>query len=357
MNDIRVLFRAEASNTLGLGHLMRCIALASSMPASWARTLVIKAQPPESVRTIIPEDWHVVSLPVDVRPEEDARLTADAATRMNANIVVTDLCHQDMLKESNALAAYHGQLRANMAAKLISIGDCRVPRYASDLAIVPYDCPGPAGFDQNERILTGLNYYICRPEFTEAAAAYREIAGEGRRILVCIGGSDPLGATAMVAKALAGEGFDGIEARLIVGAGASEGLFAEVEEICCGREGLSVCRHAENISADLSWADLAVLGEGLTKFEAALVGTPSLIISQFDHDSEVVRRFYAYGTAKYAGPVDELTVPDLAREILTLLGDTGARRTQSLAGRKLLDGHGAQRIVAEMQKLTNEATA
>jgi UDP-2,4-diacetamido-2,4,6-trideoxy-beta-L-altropyranose hydrolase len=356
MNDIRVLFRAEASNTLGLGHLMRCLALASSMPASWARCLVMMARPSESVLSVIPEDWHVVSLPVDARPKDDARLTAAAATRLNANIVVTDLCHQDMLKEPNALAAYHGQLRANMAARLISIGDCRVPRYASDLAIVPYDCPGPAGFDEDERILTGLNYYICRPEFAEAAAADREIGGEGCRILVCIGGSDPLGATAMVAKALSGEGFDGVEARLIVGAGASDGLFAEVKEICRGREGLSVRRHAENICADLCWADLAVLGEGLTKFEAALVGTPSLIISQFDHDSEVVRRFYAYGTAKYAGRVDELTAADIAREILTLLDDADARRTQSLAGRKLLDGHGAQRIVAEMQKLTSEAT-
>jgi spore coat polysaccharide biosynthesis predicted glycosyltransferase SpsG len=98
------------------------------------------------------------------------------------------------------------------------------------------------------------------------------------------------------------------------------------------------------------WADLSITGEGFVKYEAAITGTPNLMISQFDHDSLPIQSFLKIGSAKYLGPGENLSEHDIAAAIDTLLNDFEARSALSKAGKKALDGRGIERIFNEILK-------
>lgn len=345
----RALFRAEASAGDGLGHMVRCLGMAEGMLLDGPPAFALRTQPGwrEATGPLADAGWNVHELDPDLSDEDDAGATAALARQLKSDLVITDLCHQKFLEDPERLARYHTKLRQEGAPFVLSIEDCRMTRFTSNAAIIPYDCP--PGQAQREtangcRLYEGLEYYICRKEFTEAARAPREIHFPARHILVSVGGGDPTGLTIKIAKAIMSLGDQSLEFRIFLGLGADD----KVHAATAGHPGAEVRPYTDDMAGEMLWADLLITGEGLTRFEAALTGTPSLTISQFEHDSDVLKYFYGRGTTRYAGAGDALSVSDLASLIQSLLDDKDARAEQSRTGKEILDGRGMERIAAEI---------
>ena len=77
------------------------------------------------------------------------------------------------------------------------------------------------------------------------------------------------------------------------------------------------------------------------RFEAAITGTPSITISQFEHDSDVLARFYAAGTTRHAGLGASLEPGNCRMGSESLAQDPKHRRDQMQRGMALYDGLGA----------------
>ena len=97
-------------------------------------------------------------------------------------------------------------------------------------------------------------------------------------------------------------------------------------------------------------SDLAITSGGLTKYETAVTGTPSIIISHFDREAAAAKEFEKGGTTLHLGLVSEVDEEDIVRAIERLLEDYALRVDMSQKGRNLVDGKGVERITAEIPR-------
>jgi spore coat polysaccharide biosynthesis predicted glycosyltransferase SpsG len=155
------------------------------------------------------------------------------------------------------------------------------------------------------------------------------------RVLLCFGGSDPHDVTARLGVALAADPRWSLD--LVVGPdyrGAAEA------------RGLTLMREPPDLAGLLGAADLAVLGAGTMKFEAAALGTPAILVAITDDQLPVGPPFAATGAATWAGDgrlVDPARVVEL---LAALVLDPGRRAVMARRGREIVPGDGARRIVA-----------
>lgn len=346
----RIAFRADVSPAIGMGHLMRCLSLSRRMDVSGGCVLVTKSDDRNDgmVAPVENEGWVIERLASNLSDEMDAEATAATADRVGADLVVTDLCSRAFIDRPYRLSAYHAALRKNLTQPLLTIEDCRMLSFTSDVAVVPYECGNGRLADRAVaacRLYAGAEFYIC----DDRLALWREqrvIRPRAERILVALGGSDPLGIAIVVAGALGDASEEEYDVRVVIGHGLDACQRAKLEGIAVAHQGIDTIDFSDDIGEHLIWADIAILGEGLIRFEAAITGTPSITISQFEHDSDVLKRFYAAGTTDYLGAAQALTPDQIRAKISDLARDPEQRRKQSEAGMKLYDGKGSERIAA-----------
>lgn len=348
-----IVFRADASQILGIGHMMRCLSFAESLPVSVAPFLVMRnsADWGKVTEPLIAKGWGIHPLPADVEDKTDAMETARLTQEIGARLLVTDLCHRETLKDPMRLVRYHRALRAYGAPFVLSIEDSRMIGFTSNVAVIwnsgnKHELTGAALDDC--RVMVGLRYFICHPQIAAAGRGKRAIREEASRVLVSIGGSDPKGITAKVARALASLPDITVEAKIVLGTAATSELWQKVEKACDSASGLTSLKFTDSMATLLQWADIAITGEGLVKYEAAITGTPSLMISQFDHDSQPIREFIQLGCARYLGSGDKLSEADIADAVTELLTDSVGRAALSRAGKTAVDGRGMERIFSEV---------
>jgi spore coat polysaccharide biosynthesis predicted glycosyltransferase SpsG len=155
-------------------------------------------------------------------------------------------------------------------------------------------------------------------------------------VLLCFGGSDPADVTARVGRRLASDP----RWRLEVVVGPDYRGTAEAT-------GLGVIREPADLVERLVRADVAVIGAGTMKFEAAALGVPAVLVAVADDQVPVGPRFAAAGAAVWMGDGRHIDPEALAECVAAVAGDEVRRATMSRRGPEVVPGDGARRIVAE----------
>jgi spore coat polysaccharide biosynthesis predicted glycosyltransferase SpsG len=97
-------------------------------------------------------------------------------------------------------------------------------------------------------------------------------------------------------------------------------------------------------------ASVAVVGGGVSLYEACAHGTPAVGVPVVAAQRPTVSAFVARGAAR--GIVRGRVRADaVAAECVTLLTDATLRRQQARLGRRLIDGRGAFRAAAAVRRL------
>lgn len=182
-----------------------------------------------------------------------------------------------------------------------------------------------------------------RSEFQEIHRRTRATKNEVQELLVTQGGSDTYGFTPRIIRAL--EKMVGRPHCTVV-IGPAFRHQAELQEAMQGSElDLTVVRDACNMG-ELMWnADLAITAGGLSMFELACVGTPSLVICAEPFEVETAARLEKAGgvvNLGFGGTLDYTRLPAL---VDALAEDAEVRGTMSHCGKQLVDGKGCERIV------------
>ena len=217
------------------------------------------------------------------------------------------------------------------------------------------------GTGDAQLVLAGYDYVPISAEVrrhrssaagASAAAASTERApaaappGHARRprILVCFGGSDPADVTARIVPALASLDVD-VEA--VVGPsyrGDTAGW------------SVPVYRDPPDLVERLVAADLALLGAGTMKFEAACLARPMALLAVSDDQPPVGTAFAATGAARYLGDGRTIDPGDVVAALAALLADPPARAELGRTAAGVIDGNGADRIAAAIERLDQPAT-
>ncbi|MGQ0662586.1 MAG: UDP-2,4-diacetamido-2,4,6-trideoxy-beta-L-altropyranose hydrolase [Pseudomonadota bacterium] len=333
------VFRADAGERIGAGHVMRCLALAEGLGAVGWRCGFAVAPGTLEVAPALARSGHEILL---LDGEEREEPQALAWRWPGAALLVVDHYRRD--------ATFERSCRP-WAARILVIDDLAdrphccdglidsaLGRMASDYApLVASGC----------RLFLGPDYAPLRPQFARArprALARRRRAGPVRRILVGLGATDPDNMTAQVLDALARTAIEA-DIDIVLGSAAPHlKAVAELARALPKRASLRV--DIEDMAGLMADADLAIGAAGSSAWERCCLGLPSALIVLGADQAHGARELDRRGAARLLGRPADLDRGALAATLHALARDQAGRAAMSEHAAALCDGEGRRRIVA-----------
>lgn len=198
------------------------------------------------------------------------------------------------------------------------------------------------------RYLIGPSYALIRPQF--AASPWRN--PQARRLAVIIGSGERARTWAIE---LANNGLDGIaldSIDLVVGAS-----FSDPDALRRGLEmrGIAVNAHqgldARRLADLMANSTIALMTGGMIVYEALAVGLPAVVFPNVANLIPEVNWFATRGYVRDLGYEAAMDMECVRTNLVSLLSDRDAAVAQSVAGRRLVDGLGMQRVAKAIDEL------
>jgi len=215
-----------------------------------------------------------------------------------------------------------------------------------DMLIIPY-------FQKREikkkkkNILIGSKYAMLEKRYSYLKKSI--ISKNVEKVLLSCGGADPNQDTLKVLMAL--NSFNKkLKVKVIIGPFFSKKLISNIKILSKSfAHSISLIENETNLKKYFTWCDLAITSSGLTKYELAACGVPSISIA-LDYQSEefnkVMQRKNILVNANY-----DISLVKLKYLINNLMINYKKRLNISRTAQKLVDGNGLQRVVNAIEKL------
>lgn len=335
-----LVIRADAGRSIGAGHVIRCLALAQAWHDRGGQAIFV------SSCAGTPLGKYLESEGFPVEPAEgEAGSTIDAGRCVEmlrsygaAWLVADGYCFggdfQHRVKESGD--------------RLILIDDygC-LDAYDAEVVLNQNPSAEACLYPEGPRLLLGTRYALLRRQFLRYRNTRRRINPDCRRILVTLGAADPENITARALGALNGIIEDRLEIRVVISAANPHADELErVAEDSAHR--VSLEREVREMEELMVWADLAVSAGGSTCWELAFLGLPNIILVLAENQRRSAEAVHDLGVSINLGPVRGVRLEELVCQLDRLRKNPELRRAMSEQGCLLVDGRGADRVVAEL---------
>jgi UDP-2,4-diacetamido-2,4,6-trideoxy-beta-L-altropyranose hydrolase len=322
------VFRADASATVGAGHVMRCLTLARRLAEEGWRFAFASAP---GTPAAVPE-LAGVELSEAVEPGAMALRWPGGC-----DLLVVD---------SYALGRDFERACRPWARRILAIDDAPSRPHDADLLLdqtlgrAPADYAGlvPPGC----AVLAGTPYALLRPGFAAArpaALGRRAAGGPARRLLVSLGQGDPDDATGLVLDGVAEAALD-LEVDVVMGAAAPHLESVRRRAARVGARVLVSVADMDRLSAE---ADIALGAGGVTAWERCALGLPTILVQTAANQADNAAALAAAGAALDLGPLPGVTPARVAEALRRLAGDAPARLAMARAAGTLCDGYGVHR--------------
>ena len=332
---MNVLFRADAGEQIGSGHLMRCLGLAQYLcDEGVSCSLLTTGREEPAVVRWREEEINVQEHHAERGSPEDAVATLAAAAASGAQWIVADgydfgLDWQRAVKEGRVgLLCFDDLGGATFAADLV----VNQNPGAQDLS---YDMEGGG------RVLAGPDYVVLRREFHHTQ---REAASTPPHLLVTFGGYDEDNLALAAMKELAG--LETPFTATVICSADAHGL-EEAQAFAPPHGEKFRVLPPTHMAPLMAAVDLALCAGGTTSLEMAALGVPMVLVTVADNQEPGAAALDHAECARLAGRGVGALGP--ATKILDdLIRDSAAREDMSRAGTALVDGRGAERIAEAM---------
>lgn len=332
---MRVLVRADGGAGIGLGHVTRCLALAGQLRARGAEVVFVTSPADPAVLAKIKAAGCLVeALPKDCDEDAAIAFLLAVAAKIPTRLIVVD--------------SYRIELKHQLAIKgagltLLALDDFGSGRFAADFVLNSSLTARAENYsvEAGARLLLGPSHALLRPEFLEAAGRPAAPAAVPR-VLITMGGSDPSGLTREAWKTLdAAPGEFALD--LLVGA-AYPGAGALARDAAAARHPSEVHHDPADVPGLMRRASFAVSAAGSTCWELALLGIPAIVIVTAANQQGVADGLQKSGFAVSLGAASPFPGGALQKEALSLLRQPDRLQAMAAAGRKIVDGRGAERV-------------
>jgi spore coat polysaccharide biosynthesis predicted glycosyltransferase SpsG/ribosomal protein S18 acetylase RimI-like enzyme len=200
--------------------------------------------------------------------------------------------------------------------------------------------------DGSRWLLRGSRYTPLRRRVIDARtgddlAGKDGVAKVARAVLVVMGGTDPIGLAPAAVALLALTGLELEVTVIAVGENAERARAAAQGS----RLSLRVLAPVDDLAALMSRQDLVVSAAGTSVWELCCIGVPAAVVWTVDNQREGYNRVVEAGAAVGLGGPDLGSDDGVADLLKAALTDSRRRLALVLAGRQVVDGLGAWRVV------------
>ena len=358
---MHVTFRIDASETIGTGHLFRCLTLANALAASGANCSFLSiARGLGALRDVISEAGHSLQLLqpspgriCDVREPPHAKWLphgwrADAAAAVGA---ISAAERPDwMVVDHYALDARWELALSSHVERMLVIDDLADRQHAATLLLDQNPLPDPHARYANLvpaqcQLLLGPRFALLRPEFAQLrkASLARQRPRQPRHLFVMMGGADRLDITGAVVDALADLSFLG---SIDVVAGPLYPHLTALRTRLARLSRANLLVAPRELARSMSQADLAIGSPGVATYERCALGLPTLALSSADNQEPLGAELHRLGVHEYLGRFEALAPLALGSALRSAIDGQLDLARQSRMASALCDGHGAERVCA-----------
>jgi UDP-2,4-diacetamido-2,4,6-trideoxy-beta-L-altropyranose hydrolase len=352
---MRIAIRVDAATSMGLGHLKRCLSLAHALRDAGTEVAVLTACLDIDVSAIVQRAGFeciqftpipasdgiregVASARLGSRTANDAEQSIEALRAWNPQWVIVDHYGLD--------AHWHQQVSRSLNVRIAVIDDLADRPLVAQLVV-------DHNFSENHRAkykdrLSGSTEILGGPRFALLGAAYSgaipyQFHEDVRSIGIFMGGTDPIDASsvALIACRKHAEYKGPIE---VATTGANP-HFAALATVCAQWPGTTLLVDQEELSGFFARHDLQIGAGGGATWERCCMGAPTLAMICADNQKVVVPALHRLGVLDTTA---SLSCPEIGQAVRRLIHDARARQQLSEASRRLVDGHGAQRVALAM---------
>ena len=348
---LAVAIRADASGSIGAGHVIRCLALATVLREKGHEAEFVMGEADGDLRDLVAErhGFRVTTLtpaspgahaPADEL--DDARKTLGALAGRHVDWVIVD---------HYGLGARWETTIQSSGRHVLAIDDHASRDHACDIVVDHNLTPANVYATRvapNTELLLGPRYALLRPEFARFKSP-RPTAEHPEIILVSFGGVDPSGQTSRALRAL--QEAQRAPRRLIALAGRDNPDLERLRAMAADWPALEIHEFVDDAAALMQEADLAIGAGGVSALERLAAGVPSIVQATADNQEHPAEALANEGALLYLGPAAKTDDATLARAIATM-ANRHLREAMRRRGLALVDGHGPQRILRAIRRRT-----
>lgn len=342
---MKLFFYALSGDDVGYGHLRRCLAIAECASRQGLRAVffvlgegadIARSHGYEAVQVAWPNAMPV--LPFGEEAEQ--------------RIAVLDVAHPSVFSMLPKLIGLLESVR-KFAHKLVIIDNLgshsfvtALPSIAVNVVVIPY-VGGSVPYKTTATMLVGPEYALLSADYASLPA--RQIKIKAERILVSFGGSDPKSLTEVALEALT-RITRKLAIRVVIGPLFDPQHTTIVEGKALRLHHDTALVYAPNgLIEHMQWADIAVAGSGLVKYELAATGTPGILISIDEAHDQANQPFARERLQRDLGVTTDPAL--ISHAIEELLDSADERRGMADRGQRLIDGKGVERLIAAFTRL------
>ena len=343
-----IFIRVDSGSDVGLGHVMRCFALAEVIKnMNFNVYFISKGIEGNVIKNVENYGYKVFRI--------DSKAIKSSKSHWKMDAVKTTKIIQRFKNEKNLLLVDNYEL-SNMwetwlklvVDKIIVIDDFLNRSHNCDLFIDQNLHTGKIDrnkkYSKNCKKLLGPKYALLRNEFAENRKNVKNRSGKINRILISFGGSDEKNQTLISLKAIKKLAEEKINVDVIVGEPNKNKT--KIKKICSSMENLTYYQQPKNIAKIMKRADLAIGAGGIITWEKCCLGLPSIVSIVSKNQEDAVNAVSKKGCLINLGRAERLTSQDYLSAITNLNSKKLIQMQKKCM--KLVDGKGAERVAKQI---------
>ncbi len=356
---MKVIFRVDASEIIGSGHVMRCLTLAEGLQDRGVSVEFITRKHPRNLnKQIESKGFKVNLLPIittnqpqqglseygkwlNVKQEVDAYETIQVLTEKQIDWLIIDHYGLDYSWE-DVLRPY--------TIKIMVIDDLANRNHNCDLLLDQNYINDQGRYNQLLPLdtikLLGPKYALLRKEFIKnrKECAHYSI----KRVFVFFGGSDSANLTSVSIKALSHPKLAHLLVDVVIGSINSNWLTLKTE--IESRPNAKLHLQIDNIAELMAKADISLGAGGTTTWERMSLGLPSIVITVAKNQISFTSNLDKYKYIKWLGNANQIDEYVIYNALLESIKNPFRLQEQAKKCRDLVDGMGTNRVVNLLMK-------
>ena len=305
----RGVLRVDAGPSIGMGHAMRCLAMAHVLTPVCNLVLATKSMP-----DLIESQFQ--SLGVEVLRLKVVERLQDVDQIMSG---YPDL--QFIVMDGYTFDADYQREFAKQDLKVVVLDDLIIKDFSADVVInhSPAVCPDDYQVEVKTKLCLGLDYAVLNPVFLDVRKI--EVSRQNKQVLICMGGVDPKNYTARIILALSV--IKQIEVIDVVIGGQNENfqeIMASIQNLTQVKVNIHRSLEPKKMALLLRKSAIAISTASTIALEACATATPLIVGWAVDNQKSIYDGFVNNGLALGIGNLNALNEKN-ARMVVAELFD------------------------------------
>jgi spore coat polysaccharide biosynthesis predicted glycosyltransferase SpsG len=335
LSKILVVIRVDSSKEIGMGHLTRCLSIAKFIRKKGVDVMFLTQEDGTHLQ-VVEKGYQSYKI-----TKKELFDISQLPHYYDYFILIADFNSKSIFKNSACYFSNLDLIRKDFQM-LVTLEELTDYPYCSDIVIIPYFGANKIKLRECSNVvyLLGEKYFLLRDEFCNNDFIVQKLA---KNILITMGGGDPNRISLKVLSALFVLGKE-YKFHVVLGQ-ASDISDSELHHIMGNyKDCLVVYRNCSQMSEVMLCCDIAVTNSGLTKYELAALGVPTVVISNNASQSKIDKIFSEFQSSIYLGIWKKVKKDKILEVCKELLVDYGLRLKLSNNGKKLIGKKGLDGI-------------